>query len=202
MARWCSISVAVLWAMRLMTTSSSISRWFTSLQQQLRSMRFRFILKTRDYNMKAAELSIKGNYGHCLGKTMDRPLSHGIFGDNIFSHIISRTASACDARMGGAMIPVMSNSGSGNQGICATNPVVVYALGEREYRGGNDPCPDAQSSDGHLYQAEPRQAFSSLRLCGSQYGQQLRHHLSDGWRLYPHLQFCQEYDSQSHRYDL
>ena len=88
----------------------------------------RFILKTKEYNIKAAELSIKGNYGHCLGKTMDRPLSHGIFGDSIFSHIISRTASACDARMGGAMIPVMSNSGSGNQGICATNPVAVYAL--------------------------------------------------------------------------
>ena len=87
-----------------------------------------FILKTQEYNMKAAEESIKGNYGHCLGKTMDRPLSHGIFGDNIFSHILSRTASACDARMGGAMIPVMSNSGSGNQGICATNPVVVYAM--------------------------------------------------------------------------
>ena len=87
-----------------------------------------FILKTKEYNMKAAEESIKGNYGHCLGKTMDRPLSHGIFGDNIFSHILSRTALACDARMGGAMIPVMSNSGSGNQGICATNPVVVYAM--------------------------------------------------------------------------
>ena len=87
-----------------------------------------FILKTKEYNIKAAELSIKGNYGHCLGKTMDRPLSHGIFGDSIFSHIISRTASACDARMGGAMIPVMSNSGSGNQGICATNPVAVYAV--------------------------------------------------------------------------
>ena len=87
-----------------------------------------FILKTKEYNIKAAEESIKGNYGHCLGKTMDRPLSHGIFGDNIFSHILSRTASACDARMGGAMIPVMSNSGSGNQGICATNPVVVYAM--------------------------------------------------------------------------
>ena len=87
----------------------------------------RFILKTKEYNMRAAELSIKGNYGHCLGKTMDRPMSHGIFGNSIFSHIISRTASACDARMGGAMIPVMSNSGSGNQGICATNPVAVYA---------------------------------------------------------------------------
>ena len=36
-----------------------------------------FILKTRDLNMRAAEESIKGNYGHCLGKTMDRPLSHG-----------------------------------------------------------------------------------------------------------------------------
>ena len=88
----------------------------------------RFILATRDYNLKAAQESLKGNYGHCLGKTMDRPLSHGIFGDTIFSRILSRTALACDARMGGALIPVMSNSGSGNQGICATNPVAVYAI--------------------------------------------------------------------------
>ena len=87
----------------------------------------RFILQTKEYNLKAAEESMKGNYGHCLGKTMERPLSHGIFGNSIFSHIIAKTASACDARMGGAMIPVMSNSGSGNQGICATNPVAVYA---------------------------------------------------------------------------
>ncbi len=88
----------------------------------------RFILSTRDYNLKAAQESIKGNYGHCLGKTMDRPLSHGIFGNTIFSRILSKTALATDARMGGALIPVMSNSGSGNQGICATNPVAVYAM--------------------------------------------------------------------------
>ncbi len=87
-----------------------------------------FILKTRQYNLKAADESVKGNFGHCLGKTIDRPLSHGIFGNSIFSHILSKTASACDARKGGAMIPVMSNSGSGNQGICATNPVAVYAM--------------------------------------------------------------------------
>ncbi|MBQ7510811.1 MAG: serine dehydratase subunit alpha family protein [Prevotella sp.] len=87
----------------------------------------RFILETRNYNMNAAREAIKGNYGHNLGKTIDRPLAKGIFGHTIFSHIISRTAAACDARMGGAMIPVMSNSGSGNQGICATNPVCVYA---------------------------------------------------------------------------
>ena len=88
----------------------------------------RFILATRDYNLKAAQESLKGNYGHCLGKTMDRPLSHGIFGNTIFSRILSKTALACDARMGGALIPVMSNSGSGNQGICAANPVAVYAI--------------------------------------------------------------------------
>ena len=87
----------------------------------------RFIEETRTYNMNAAREALKGNYGHNLGKTIDRPMSRGIFGDSIFCHIISRTASACDARMGGAMIPVMSNSGSGNQGICATNPVCVYA---------------------------------------------------------------------------
>lgn len=87
----------------------------------------RFIEETRRYNMNAAREAIKGNYGHNLGKTIDRPLSKGIFGNSIYAHIISRTASACDARMGGAMIPVMSNSGSGNQGICATNPVCVYA---------------------------------------------------------------------------
>ena len=86
-----------------------------------------FIEETRKYNMNAAREAIKGNYGHNLGKTIDRPLSKGIFGNTIYAHIISRTASACDARMGGAMIPVMSNSGSGNQGICATNPVCVYA---------------------------------------------------------------------------
>jgi len=87
----------------------------------------RFILETKEYNMKAAQEALKGNYGHNLGKSIDRPLAKGILGDSIYSHIIARTAAACDARMGGAMIPVMSNSGSGNQGICATNPVCVYA---------------------------------------------------------------------------
>lgn len=48
-------------------------------------------------------------------------------GQNTFTHILSYTSAACDARMAGAMIPVMSNSGSGNQGIAATLPVVIYA---------------------------------------------------------------------------
>lgn len=48
-------------------------------------------------------------------------------GDSVFSHILSYTSAACDARMAGAMIPVMSNSGSGNQGISATLPVLIFA---------------------------------------------------------------------------
>ncbi len=86
-----------------------------------------FINEARRLNEEAARRSLEGNYGHCLGKALSRPLGRGIMGDNIFSHILSSTSCACDARMAGAMIPVMSNSGSGNQGICATNPVVVFA---------------------------------------------------------------------------
>lgn len=86
-----------------------------------------FIKEARRLNENASHEALKGNYGHALGKTLSRPLGRGIMGDSIFSHILSATSSACDARMAGAPIPVMSNSGSGNQGISCTMPVVVYA---------------------------------------------------------------------------
>lgn len=85
-----------------------------------------FINEARRLNENASKKSLEGNYGHELGKTLSRPLGRGIMGDSMFSHILSATSSACDARMAGAMIPVMSNSGSGNQGIAATMPVVVF----------------------------------------------------------------------------
>lgn len=85
-----------------------------------------FINEARRLNEDASRKSLLGNYGHQLGKTLTRPLGRGIMGDSMFSHILSATSSACDARMAGAMIPVMSNSGSGNQGIAATMPVVVF----------------------------------------------------------------------------
>lgn len=87
----------------------------------------RFILETARLNKAAAESSFKGNYGHSLGKTMRGKYEKEIMGDCVFSHILSYTSGACDARMAGAMIPVMSNSGSGNQGISATMPVLIYA---------------------------------------------------------------------------
>lgn len=88
----------------------------------------RFILEARRLNKAAADESMKGEWGHCLGRTVKESMgSRKIMGDTILSHMISYTSAACDARMGGAKIPVMSNSGSGNQGIVSTLPVVVYA---------------------------------------------------------------------------
>lgn len=87
----------------------------------------RFILDTACLNKAAAEQSFTGNYGHGLGRMLRGTGEHKIMDDSVFSHILSYTSGACDARMAGAMIPVMSNSGSGNQGISATLPVVVYA---------------------------------------------------------------------------
>lgn len=87
----------------------------------------RFILETARINKAAAEQSFQGDYGHGLGKMLRGNYEHRIMGDSVFSHILSYTSGACDARMAGAMIPVMSNSGSGNQGISATIPVVVFA---------------------------------------------------------------------------
>ena len=87
----------------------------------------RFILDAKKMNEAAAADGLRENFGHQLGKTLCSPLGRGIMGEGIFSKVLSATSCACDARMAGAMIPVMSNSGSGNQGICATMPVVVFA---------------------------------------------------------------------------
>lgn len=87
----------------------------------------RFILETARLNKAAAERSFQGDYGHGLGRMLQGENEKRMMGDSIFSRILSYTSGACDARMAGAMIPVMSNSGSGNQGISATLPVVVYA---------------------------------------------------------------------------
>lgn len=87
----------------------------------------RFILKTAELNRKAAEDSVKGNYGHTVSKTVTGEYGRKYMGNSTFTRMLAMTAAACDARMDGAMIPVMSNSGSGNQGIAATLPVVSFA---------------------------------------------------------------------------
>lgn len=85
--------------------------------------------------MKEAEtmnndLSIEGlnnDYGLHIGKTMMKQLDRGFLSKDLMTDIMIRTSAGSDARMGGATLPAMSNSGSGNQGISATMPVVVVA---------------------------------------------------------------------------
>lgn len=85
-----------------------------------------FLRDAANLNIAAAEESFKKNCGHGLGKLLHEKASCSLFGDTLYTKILAYTSGACDARMGGAMVPVMSNSGSGNQGISCTVPVVIY----------------------------------------------------------------------------
>jgi L-cysteine desulfidase len=87
----------------------------------------RFILKSSVMNRAASNESMKGDYGHSVAQTVRHGSQQNVMGNTIFTRMLSVTAAACDARMAGAMFPVMSNSGSGNQGIAATLPVSVFA---------------------------------------------------------------------------
>lgn len=86
-----------------------------------------FILDAAEMNKKAAEASRQGLYGHNVSRTLLGGRGKELFGENLHSKMVAATAGACDVRMAGAMVPVMSNSGSGNQGIAATLPVLTYA---------------------------------------------------------------------------
>jgi L-cysteine desulfidase len=79
-------------------------------------------------NKNIAIEGLKNNYGLMVGKILNK----GSFGQNnidISTYAMALTAAASDARMSGCSLPVMSNTGSGNQGISATLPIV--AIGEK-----------------------------------------------------------------------
>ena len=87
-----------------------------------------------DCNMAIAEEGLRGDYGANIGKTLLQ-----MDGDNVKTRAKAMAAAASDARMNGCELPVIINSGSGNQGITVSVPVEVYArhLGvteEKKYR--------------------------------------------------------------------
>ena len=86
-----------------------------------------FILEDRTLNLALAREGLAGNYGMNVGKTI-RENQQEVFGDDFLSFAMGMTAAASDARMAGSTLPAMSNSGSGNQGITASMPVIAYAL--------------------------------------------------------------------------
>ena len=89
-----------------------------------------FILEAARMNRKASNEAMLHNYGHNVAGSLKNRNGLHIFGDNLHTRMVISTAGACDMRMDGALIPVMSNSGSGNQGIAATMPILTYAESE------------------------------------------------------------------------
>ncbi len=74
------------------------------------------------YNMSIANEGISNNYGANIGKTL---LKHGK--DDVITYCKALASAASDARMNGCEMPVVINSGSGNQGITCSVPVIAYA---------------------------------------------------------------------------
>ena len=74
------------------------------------------------YNMAIAEAGLSGSYGANVGRTLREA-----YGETVNNRARYMAAAASDARMSGCELPVIINSGSGNQGITASVPVVVYA---------------------------------------------------------------------------
>ncbi|MCQ4635818.1 L-serine ammonia-lyase, iron-sulfur-dependent, subunit alpha [Anaerovorax odorimutans] len=73
-------------------------------------------------NCAIAQAGLDENYGACVGKTLLETE-----GSSVHVRAKAKAAAGSDARMGGSCLPVIINSGSGNQGITVTVPVVEYA---------------------------------------------------------------------------
>ena len=86
-----------------------------------------FIKQAAILNSALSQEGLNQDYGLHIGRTLQKQIGKGLISDDLLNRIVIETTAASDARMGGANLPAMSNSGSGNQGITATMPVVVVA---------------------------------------------------------------------------
>ena len=87
-----------------------------------------FILESRTLNLALAEEGLRGAYGLRVGQAISATSNREVFGDDFLSYAMALTAAASDARMAGCTLAAMSNSGSGNQGITVTMPVIAYSI--------------------------------------------------------------------------
>ncbi len=91
-----------------------------------------FIYEAAELNRKAAVYSLQHSFGHAVGAVVSGNIGKKYLGDSVLADMLTYTGAACDARMDGAPIAVMSNSGSGNQGITSTLPVWAFAQRENK----------------------------------------------------------------------
>lgn len=86
-----------------------------------------FVLQGAEMNKAISEEGLKSAYGLQIGKTLKENIDKGLLEDDFLNNVLIRATAASDARMDGCEKPVMTNSGSGNQGITVYLPVVVAA---------------------------------------------------------------------------
>ena len=87
-----------------------------------------FILESRTLNLALAKEGLSGKYGLKVGYAINLNDNKEVFGGDFLCYAMSLTAAASDARMAGCTLAAMSNSGSGNQGITVTMPVIAYSI--------------------------------------------------------------------------
>lgn len=124
----------------------------------------RFILEAARMNTRLSTEGLTGTYGLGLGKALAESLQGKGLQHDAATQAAAETAAAVDARMGGCFLPAMTNSGSGNQGIVATMPVVVIARD----RGSTDEDLARALILSHLVSIHIRQHFDRLSaMCGT-----------------------------------
>ena len=88
-----------------------------------------FLEEVISKNFEIAKYGIENNSGYGIAKSIQENINNGLFGDGIVNYATMLTVAGSEARMSGCSLPAMANSGSGNQGITLTVPMI--ALSER-----------------------------------------------------------------------
>nr|WP_293995050.1 L-serine ammonia-lyase, iron-sulfur-dependent, subunit alpha [uncultured Fusobacterium sp.] len=83
--------------------------------------------KVISYNSAIAEEGLTGKYGVNIGKMILNNIEKGVYGNDIRNKAASYASAGSDARMSGCALPVMTTSGSGNQGMTASLPIIKFA---------------------------------------------------------------------------
>lgn len=95
--------------------------------QEVKTEDIEFILQGAEMNKAISAEGLKSAYGLQIGKTLQDNIGKGLLENDLLNSALICATAASDARMDGCEKPVMTNSGSGNQGITVILPVVVAA---------------------------------------------------------------------------
>ncbi len=148
------------------TTSSAINPSISEIFEFATTVelsKIDFMADAVKLNRAIAMEGLSRDYGLQVGRKIYSKMGGEVFGSGVLSYSMALTAAASDARMAGSTMTVMSNSGSGNQGITATLPVVAAA---EKYNSTNEELLRALTLS-HLVAIHIKQKLGRLSaLCG------------------------------------